>query len=725
MTTPQRALAVLLLMLPGLSTVAWAVEGCPAPVETVVPEESDNPPVEFTADDAEVTADGISRFRGRVVVRQGARELEAGQVEYDERTGRVKVTGRAAYREPTFEISARDGEYDARSGEALFYDGRYVVPSRPARGEASEVVVSSKGKIFLEDVKYTTCMDEDPDWELQAEDLELNIRESRGVARRVKLDFKGVRLLYFPYLSFPLSDDRKTGFLLPEFRNSDRSGTEFQVPFYWNIAPNQDATLTPRWMSDRGLQLLNEYRYLTRRSFGQANVEYLPSDDKYGEDRYFSSWRHLTRYQTGWRTSVDIKDASDREYLEDLGSSVSDTSQTHLLRNVEVSYLGTHWNFVARARNYQTIDVDVTDEDKPADALPQLLLSGNWDDGPLGFSYGFNSELVSFDRDTGVDGVRLSMQPTVSLPVEGPGYFFVPAVSWRLTEYDLEKEGDLGNDQPSLETPIASVDAGLVFERESKTGKYVQTLQPRMLYAYIPYRNQDDIPLFDSGEPDFNYVELFRPNRFVGGDRVGDTSQLSVGVTTRLLASATGREFLRATLGQAFYFDDRRVTLPDGEGDNSNQSDVVAELGLDIFKNWAANLGYHRDVSDNETRLAEVRLQYRPASNKAVNASYRYRPGILEQASLSVGWPLMQKWSVFGAIDYSLRDETTLDRMVGLQYESCCWAARIASSRQVSNRDGSKDSAIMLQLEFKGLAGLGSNARNRFERDILGYSVYE
>jgi len=429
MTTPQRALAVLLLMLPGLSTVAWAVEGCPAPVETVFPEESDNPPVEFTADDAEVTADGISRFRGRVVVRQGARELEAGQVEYDERTGRVKVTGRAAYREPTFEISARDGEYDARSGEALFYDGRYVVPSRPARGEASEVVVSSKGKIFLEDVKYTTCMDEDPDWELQAEDLELNIRESRGVARRVKLDFKGVRLLYFPYLSFPLSDDRKTGFLLPEFRNSDRSGTEFQVPFYWNIAPNQDATLTPRWMSDRGLQLLNEYRYLTRRSFGQANVEYLPSDDKYGEDRYFSSWRHLTRYQTGWRTSVDIKDASDREYLEDLGSSVSDTSQTHLLRNVEVSYLGTHWNFVARARNYQTIDVDVTDEDKPADALPQLLLSGNWDDGPLGFSYGFNSELVSFDRDTGVDGVRLSMQPTVSLPVEGPGYFFVPAVS--------------------------------------------------------------------------------------------------------------------------------------------------------------------------------------------------------------------------------------------------------------------------------------------------------
>ncbi len=725
MKTAQRALAVLLLALPGLPTTAWSQEGCPVPVEPVYPEGSDQAPIEFNADSAEVTADGISRFRGSVIVRQGFRELEASHVEYDETTGRVRVEGRATYREPAFEISAEDGSYDARTGEAHFREGRYIVPSRPARGKAREVRASSTGKIFLEDVKYTTCMDEDPDWQLHAEDLDLDIRESRGVARKVKLDFKGVRMLYFPYLSFPLSEQRKTGFLLPEFRNSDRSGTEVQVPFYWNIAPNQDATVTGRWMSERGLQLLNEYRYLTRRSKGRAQFEYLPSDDRYGDDRYLSRWRHLTRYQTGWRTSVDIKDASDREYLEDLGSSVSDTSQTHLLRNAEVSYLGTTWNFVARVRNYQTIDVDVEDEDKPADQLPQFLLSGNWRNGPLGLSYGFNSELVSFDQDSGVDGIRLSLEPSVSLPLEGPGYFFIPGVAWRLTEYDLDLDEDEGNDQPSLEAPIASVDAGLVFERESSTGKYVQTLQPRMLFAYIPYRSQEDIPVFDSGEPDFNYVELFRPNRFVGGDRIGDTSQLSVGVTTRLLAAATGREFLRATLGQAFYFDDRRVVVPGGEQDDDNQSDVVAELGLDIFKNWNANLGYHWDVNDNETRLAEMRVQYRPASNKVANASYRYRPGILEQASLSLGWPLTRRWSFVGAIDYSLRDETTLDRMVGLQYESCCWAVRVASSRQVSNRDGSKDTAVMLQLDFKGLAGLGSNARSRFERDILGYSVYE
>jgi LPS-assembly protein len=332
--------------------------------------------------------------------------------------------------------------------------------------------------------------------------------------------------------------------------------------------------------------------------------------------------------------------------------------------------------------------------------------------------------LVNFDQQDGPDGIRLAVEPGLSLPVEGPGYFLIPGLAWHLTEYDL-RDDEGTNDQPSVEAPIASIDAGLLFERETDSGKYVQTLQPRMLYAYIPYRNQEDVPVFDSALPDFNYVELFRRNRFVGGDRIGDTNQLSVGVTTRLLAAETGREFLRATLGQALYFDDRRVTIPGETQNNENESDMVAELGLDIFRNWNANLGYQWDLDNSKTQLAEVLLQYRPASNKVVNASYRYRPGILEQASMSAGWPLTNRWSLVGVIDYSLRDQTTLERMIGVQYESCCWAVRVASSRQVSSRDGSKDTAIMLQLDFKGLAGLGSNARNRFEHDILGYSVYE
>lgn len=725
MTTRLRAPLALLLILLGISVSVAAQEECPVPEVPVYPDVSEDEPVDFVADNAEVTKEGVSIFSGRVTVRQGFREIEASILRYDGQTGKIESDGRATYREPALEISAADADYNATTGEAEFQDARFVLPARPARGAAGRVSVAANGEVFLDDILYTTCMDENPDWRLRAKDLELDLRESRGVARKVRLDFRNTPLLYAPYLSFPLDQDRKSGFLMPEFGTSDRSGTEIQVPFYWDIAPNRDATITGRWLSDRGLQFRNQLRYLTNRSEGQLYVEYLPDDDRFDDDRRLSQWENLTRFDNGWRMSADMQEASDREYLEDLGSGVSSTSKTHLLRNIEVSYLGSHWDFVARARNYQTMDVGISNEDKPAERLPQFLLSGSLDDGPLGLTYQWNSELVNFNQEEGVDGTRASVEPAISLPLEGPGYFLIPSLAWRLTGYDLDLDDEDGEDQPTLGVPIASLDAGLLFERETPSGKYVQTLQPRMLYAYIPRRTQEDMPVFDTGLPDFNYVQLFRRNRFVGGDRVGDTDQISVGVTTRLLASDTGREFLRATLGQAFYLGDRRVVVPGDEEQGDNESDVVAELGLDIFKDWNADLAYHWNVDDQDTRRAEFRLQYRPEQNKVANASYRYLPGILEQASLSVGWPLSQRWSVVGTVDYSIRDSTTLERMVGLQYESCCWAVRLASSREVSNRDGSKDTAFMLQLDLKGLAGLGIDARQRFERDILGYSVYE
>jgi LPS-assembly protein len=724
MTRQGRAPATLLITLLVAIVPAWAAKECPRPQEVVYPDVGEDPKIDFTADSAEVTPEGVSVFRGSVTVRQGFRELEAGEVHYDSRTGHISVDGRATFREPGLEISAEDADFDPATGQAEFFDSTFALPARPARGRADRVTASGKGRVSLEDVRYTTCMDDDPDWELKAETLDLDLRESRGEARKVRLGFQDVPLLYLPYISFPLDDKRKSGFLLPEFRNSDRSGTEIFVPYYWNIAPNKDATVTARWMSERGTQMLGEFRYLTQRSVGQFNMEYLPDDDRYDDDRRFTRWKHLTRYGNHWRTDVDIQEPSDRDYLEDLGTGVSVTSQTHLLRNAQVAYLGDQWDFVARARNYQTVDTGIATEDKPAEALPQLLVSGTWE-GPLGLSYDLRSEIVNFARDEGVEGARMTLEPGVRLPVEGPGYFFIPSAAWRLTEYNLDEDTIRGNDTPSVEAPIFGVDAGLLFERDSSTGKYVQTLQPRVLYAYIPRRRQDDIPIFDTGLPDFNYVQLFRQNRFVGGDRIGDTNQVSVGVTTRLLAAETGREFLRATLGQAFYLSDRRVAVPGEPIDDDNESDLVAELGLDIFKNWNADIGYQWDIDGQDTRLAEMRVQYRPASNKVANLSYRYRPGNLEQASASLGWPLTRQWSFVGSVDYSLRDETTLDQMAGLQYESCCWAVRMAYSRQISNRDGSKDTAFMLQLDLKGLAGLGADARKRFERDILGYSVYE
>jgi LPS-assembly protein len=269
------------------------------------------------------------------------------------------------------------------------------------------------------------------------------------------------------------------------------------------------------------------------------------------------------------------------------------------------------------------------------------------------------------------------------------------------------------------------VDSGVLLDRGLSKGEFVQTLEPRMLYAWIPRRDQADLPLFDTGRPDFNYVQLFRPNRYLGADRIGDTNQLSLGVTTRLIEAASGREFLTASLGKAWYFADPVVTLPEESPREAGSSPIVLELGMGLFKHWNADIGYQWDNVSSDTHLAQFRVQYQPAPNRVANIAYRYRPELLEDVALSVGWPIAQRWSVASALEYSLRDSATVDRLIGIQYESCCWAVRLAATKQVSRRDGSTDTAVRLQVEFKGLAGLGGDARDRFEGDILGYSVYD
>lgn len=726
MSRTRRAPGAMALLLLGLIQAAQAApRDCPVPVEPGDYEDPSAQDINVTANSAEVTPTGESVFQGNVEISQAGRTLQAEELRYDPATGKARVSGISRYRDPAFEIAGEDLRYDAASGEAEIIEARFRVPSVPARGEAEKVRANGRGQLVLEDIMYTSCLEQDnPDWELKARRLKLDATDSRGEARDVRLRFKDATLLYLPYLSFPLDRSRKTGFLFPEVKSSHRSGTELEVPFYWNIAPNYDATITPNIMSERGVQWVNEFRYLTPSSGGQLDLEYLHDDNEFGDDRHFVRWVNDTALTSRWRARADVQDASDRQYFEDLGTGIGVTSQTHLLRNVEFAYLARRWEGILRARNYQTIDGSIPAADKPYERLPQLLVNGLWD-MPAGLQLGWDSELVNFTRETGVEGVRLSLEPSLRLPIEGPGYFLIPRVAWRHIRYELDNVDPATEDAPSLSAPLTSLDAGLVFERETRSGEFVQTLQPRLLYAHIPYRSQSDMPVFDTGRPDFNVVQLFRPNRFIGGDRLGDTDQVSVGVTTRLLDAVSGREFLTATLGQAFFLSDRNIALPGESAPSSSRSNLVGELGLDIFRDWNAGLGYQWDPDASETALAEIRLQYRPADNRVANLHYRFRPDLLEQVELSVGWPVTETWSFVGQIEYSLRDEATIDRLIGVQYESCCWAARLGTARHISDRDGTADTTVMLQLEFKGLGGLGSGARSTFESDILGYSVYD
>jgi len=372
------------LLIPGFfSTATAAPKSCQ--VAEIIPTLSaeNGEKLSVTADEAVVTADGVSNFQGKVTVTRGIQQIEANEASYDPVTGKISVTGRATYREPGLEISANDARYDSTHGEMEFGGATFEIPGLPAKGEAEAVKADGDGTVSMDQIIYTTCMEKNPDWELRARDLDLDVRESRGVARKVSVYFKDVPIAYLPYISFPLDKTRKSGLLFPEFGRSDNSGTELSVPFYWNIAPNYDAVITPRYLSDRGMQWNGAGRYLTRMSSGEVEFQYLKDDDKFGKNRRYSKIQHVTDLPLGLRVSADVQEVSDRSYFEDLGTGTDVTSQTHLLRNLELAYMGENWQLLARGRNYQTIDSGIRDLDKPYERLPQVVARGRWDNGLL------------------------------------------------------------------------------------------------------------------------------------------------------------------------------------------------------------------------------------------------------------------------------------------------------------------------------------------------------
>jgi LPS-assembly protein len=721
---PRLLVPSLLLMMLSTAAAVRAEQICPAPEEIDFGPIDTSGRIEISADRAEVTAEGDSELSGGVVVQRGAQRLETEGATWQRDAGRVLAVEGARFTQPGFQVEADALEYLPAEGTATFTGNRYRLPQQPASGGAERIRATEAGRIEMDGVTYTTCPGDEPDWVLRIHRMRLDTEAEIGRAERVTLRFFNRPIVYWPYLSFPLSDRRKTGFLIPEFGQSSRSGFEIGVPFYLNLAPNYDYLVTPTLLSRRGLQLNNEFRYLGQRSAGAIALNHLYSDSvrPANDSRTWVHLGHTTQLENGWRLTADLEDVSDTDYFQDLGRSPQVTSRTHVERRLQADYAGEIWRLTARMQSFRTLDLGIPAAERPYARLPQLIASGLWRDGPLGLEWRLRSEAAGFSRDVGPEGGRAVLEPGVSLPLEAPGFFLTPSASLRMVQYRLTDVGPGEDSSPGYAAPILSIDSGVLFERGLSRGRFTQTLEPRALYAFIPHRDQDALPLFDSAQPDFNYVQLFRPNRYVGVDRLGDTNQLSVGLTSRLLENDTGREFLTASLGKAWYFDDPEVTLPGERPVSPDSSPIVLELGLGLFNHWNADIGYQWDRRADETRLAQFRIQYQPAPNRVVNLAYRYRPELLEDIAFSVGWPVAQRWSVVSALEYSLRDQTPVDRVFGVQYESCCWAMRFSAAEHVSRRDGSTDTAIRLQLEFKGLGGGG--ARGRFESDILGYSAY-
>jgi LPS-assembly protein len=711
-----------------MTVALLAAELCEAPptdprLEALVEADPADPRIEVTSDKGDLGRDGDAVLDGNVKIRTGQRLLTADHARIDAEQRSIELEGRVEYLDPTLHVRGAGGAFDGQ-GLGNFTGAEFALLDRSVRGSASDIAVREQSKIEMKDVVYTACPPETDDWRLLAGEISIDQQTRTGTGRDVRLEFLGVPIIYTPWISFPVGDQRKSGLLFPLIGSSGESGTLLAVPWYWNIAPNRDATIETRYYSKRGLRLDPEFRYLSENSRGILNAEYLFDDLERGGDRGLFEWRHVTRLAPRTRVLIDAADVTDPDYFEDFGVGFEGTSVTFLNRVAEVRHDTDHWRLRARAHDSLVIDQLLAAEDEPYTLLPQLAALGHWDGLPLGLTGSLRAEATNFQRDTGPEGLRVDAEPALGWRAQRRGAYLGVDAAWRYTGYSLSDVDDALDDSPSRDAPIFSVDSGFVLERRSGSHEQrLQTLEPRIKYLYVPYRNQDDLPVFDTAVPDLSLVQLFRTNRYVGADRLSDANQLSAGITTRLLDADGGRQYLSATLGQAFYFDDPRVRLPDEPQLERSKSDVIAELELAAFKHWSARVGFQWDPERSRNTKSEAYLQYAPASDRVVNAGYRFQRERLEQFDVSAAWPIGERWRGFARWVYSLREEKTLDQFVGIEYGSCCWAVRLVTRHYVSDRTGDSDSSIALQLELKGLSSVGVDNEAFLRESIRGYSA--
>ena len=663
----------------------------------------------------------------KIKVTSGLSTITAEEASYDETAGVLQIPKSVVFENPDLIIFGESAKLLTKEKTTIIDGADYQILSIPARGTARQIRVENGANIELDEVTYSTCTSVDNSWELSAKKIVINNQSGEGKARNLVLRLKDIPIIYLPYLSFPINDQRKTGLLVPNLGRSSKRGLEISLPYYWNLAPNIDLTTTPTLMAKRGVQLSAELRFLTAIQGGITQIDYLPNDDIYKKDRTYISHRQTINLPSNWRMKLNGEYASDNSYFEDLTGTMSSTSRTHLLREIQLEHYSENWIMEIGMDHYQMIDDSIIDEEKPYRRLPYFNFSGMWGNKALGLNYALDSEVVFFDKPETISGSRFHVMPEVSAPLNFNGIKITPSMAMDFTKYNLHTANDnshsMSSVSPERAVPIYSLDLTGVFQKTWKNGRYLQTLEPRILRVYIPYRNQDDFPIFDTIVPDMNGIQLFRKNRYVGQDRLGDTSQISYGITTKVVDANNGNSLFGLTLGQIRYFKDRKVALPSESKLTQDSSGYMAMMNMKINKNWSVKLGHMWNTHSNTSMKTTARFQYKSKQSEIFNVAYRYRRNMLKQLDASFSWPVRDHWNVVGRYNYSILDRKVLERFVGLEYESCCWGIRVISRKHLAYRNGDTDTSFSIEFVFKGLSDIGDPVENLLDRGILGYDL--
>ncbi|MCP5145586.1 MAG: LPS assembly protein LptD [Gammaproteobacteria bacterium] len=686
--------------------------------------------LELHADSADLVDGGVSEFNGGVVITRDDLALRADTVRYTDESSLLEIQGNVELWADQLLWRGEQGEYNIDTEFARLEAGEYYLLDRRGHGHARSLRNDAAAdKTRMSRVNYTTCPGDDPSWMISARNVTLDHESDRGNATNVLIKSHGIPLLYFPYLSFPLNDERKSGFLVPSVGSSGDTGLDLQLPYYWNIAPNQDATFTPRLVLDRGYMMSGEYRYLGTTFHGQVEAEVLPSDSVLDRTRAFGAINH-EGYFKNYRgySKILLQGVSDSSYFEDFGRSLSATSVRFLERTVDVRYNATKFYFQSLIQGYQTVDRSILSSNRPYMRLPYIYVGLS----PYRFKQlylGMNFDGNYFHRSDSLTGGRLELRPFVQWNYRTAGAYLNPKLELRHTQYQLSNTTPGDPTSLSRTLPILSVDSGLFLERTTKFGgrNLLQTLEPRIYYLFVPHANQDDLPIFDTGIYDISFQSLFYNNRYAGGDRLGDANQVTMALTSRIVGVDSGIEHLRASLAQVFYFRDRTVTLPGYPAETDATSEVIGEVAGRLNEVWSARATVQWDPNETQFQKAAFSVRYQPGPGKVLNVGYRLRravtrvPEDIEQTDVSLRWPIGDRIHLLGRWNYSIPQSRLLESVAGVEIDSCCWSTKVVARRFLRNIEGDYDNAIFVQLELKGLAGIGRAATSFLRQSIPGY----
>jgi len=679
--------------------------------------------VDIYSDDFNIQKLDESVFNGNVEFRRGQDWLATDRLFFNHASQTFRTEGLVKFQNNALRMTAADAVGDQKANSVELTDLRYQFNTGNGNGTASKVKVGND-RSTLTQTNFSTCPSNERQWQFVADEIVVDDKTHQGRATNARLMIGKVPVLWLPFMQFPTDSARASGFLTPVIGQDSLNGFDFSLPFYWNIAPNYDATLTPRYFSKRGFMLGTEFRYLMDENNGAISGTFLPGDNLRGGDRYSFSWDHFTAMNRAWYFQSDLNKVSDAFYYSDFGDSISETSTTLVKSELGFHGRGKYWNLDLTAANWEIANPTQAPGSEPYRRLPRIALHGSKPFAPW-VELGLSAEAVVFTHDQLNNGNRLDIQPYVKFPITGSYWFLTPSISWRQTEYWLSDNANnpLAPTRLSRGLPIVSLDAGAQFERSTQFAgnDYIQTLEPRLFYLNVPYRNQNDLPVFDTQALTFMWPSLFRENRYGGADRQTDANQLTTAITTRFLDSLNGKERMNFSLGRITYFEAPQVTLPNEPLQPDDGSAWVAEANIRLSDTWQIGLTQHWNPANRNTDLSSLRGYWSLPSGLKLNASYRYRAGFAEQTDLAFVVPLSPNWRAIGRWNYSLRDNQNLESLLGFEWRSCCMALRVFGRKYIRSFDSRENFGVFMELELNGLGQVGSKPELFKDNGILAY----